>query len=383
MRETEKQKESSEYQTKQGDMIRAKQLLDHLRKEMKNSKQEKRSDDSDPQKNEELVAQYMELEKEIAPFSEQMAKNWLEIVNNIANTIEAARDKYYRSGKTDFKKLQKYFPEIEMGIDVDQRLIYERIVEKVITDVKPQMLRVSLLIDNSGSMAGEKLRNMQMAIMLLNASLRSFRILFKDKMQEILGADYRPDFDLVCDTEIRLFGAGTSLIKSYKIQELSFLEDEKAERPDIDSMGDDVQALLAFKHMSANEGNTLDNKAWARLVLAHENDTLRHMLRENRLTEVIFQVSDGAIADSEGTAISYIKALRSIGVGVGGFAIGDSEHDTTAFNALSKRHGSDNVINANTPSQIVKEFGKLLSKVITDKIETPMKEYLENIDKVV
>lgn len=377
LKEAEDQKKTAEYQEKKGDLHRAQQLLEQLRRQRQEKGDPHPSDPNFSDK--EIVKKYLELEKRVALHADKMAQNWLEVVNNIASRIDAVKDKYYRSGKIDYRKLQRHFPEIEMGIEIDQRLIYERIVEKVVTEVKPQMLRILLLIDNSGSMAGEKLKNMQMAIMLLNSSLRSFRLLFKDKMQEIFGNDYRPDFDLVCDTEIRLFGSQSQLVKSFDVKDLSFLENEEAERPAIDVSKEIGGILHAFQKMTVNEG-TNDNEAWGEIFISHNDEKFKQLIKDNRLTEAIFQISDGVIMDSEDIAVSLIKSLRNdIGVGVGGFAIGDNENDREAFNSLSERHGRENVINANTPEQIVEEFGKLLRKIIVEKIEQPMEQYLENM----
>ena len=383
LKDVENQKKSSEYQEKKGDLERARQLLEQLKKQrQEHGEPHPNGEFSDSDK--EIVRKYMEFEKKLTPYADKMAQSWLEVVNNIASKIEAVKDKYYRSGKVDIKKFQKHFPEIELGMEVEQRLIYERIVEKIITEVKPQMLRIGLLIDNSGSMAGKKLENMQMAVMLLNSSLRSFRLLFKDKMQEIFGNDYREDYDLVCDVEIRTFGNQNNpqLIKGYDVKNLDFLEDEHAERPPIDVNHEIGNTLRAFQKMTANEG-TYDNQAWGEVFLSRNNEKLKQLLKENRLTEVLFQISDGEIFDNENIAISLIGSLRSeIGIGVGGFAIGDSESDSAAYNALSKRHGADNVIRASSPEQIVEEFGKLLRKIIAEKIEEPMEKYLENISEI-
>ncbi len=381
LKEIEDQKKTVQYQEKKGDLHRAQQLLEQLRKE-RQSKGEAQPGDPDFS-DKEIVKKYLALEKKAAPYADRMAQSWLEVVNNIASKIEAVKDRYYRSGKIDYKKLQRYFPELEMGVEIDQRLIYERIVEKVITEVKPQMLRILLLVDNSGSMRGAKLENTQMAIMLLNSSLRSLRLLFKDKMQEIFGTDYRQDFDLVCDSEIRLFGSKSQLIKAFDVQELAFLEDESLERPAIDVNREIGNTLYAFQKMTANE-NTYDNRAWGEIFLSHNEEKFKQLVKDNKLTEAIFQISDGAIMDSDTesslVAISLIKSLRDeIGVGVGGFAIGESESDQEAYQALSERHGAENVIPASTPDQIVSEFGKLLQKIIVEKIEQPMEEYLENM----
>lgn len=368
-------KKTPEYQAKIADKARARDLLEKLkrarRKENMPEPQDSRFAD------EEVIKKYQELEKLLAPYAERMAQNWLEIVKNIANRIEVTKDKYYRSGKMDIKKLQKYFPEIEFGREVDQKLIYERVIEKIIVELRPKMLRLSLLLDDSGSMSG-KIDNIRMAVMLLNSSLRSFRILFRDMLRNTLGSYYHKKLDVVCDTEMRIFGQWTKRIKDFQVKDFKFLEDENLPLPEIDPEQETIDTLLAFQKITANQGDTMDGRMWEDVLLSRDNKKLQELLKNNHITEAIFQVSDGQIKQIE-RALPAIQALKQFHIAVGALAIGGDE----AFNELVKRHGTENVERANDVEEIVDEFGKFLKRIVKEQVEKPMEDYLDNLEKTI
>lgn len=366
-------KQTKEYRERKGDLEKAEELLEALRK----AKAAGRGEGVEPEErefsDEEVVKKFIELEKKIAPYAEKMAQAWLEIINNIATRIEVVRDKYYRSGRADIKKMQKFLPEMEMGAEIDQRLIYEQFVEKITTEIRPKMLRLTLVPDNSGSMGG-KLDELRMCLMLMDASLRSLRILFRNKMEEIFGASFRKDMDLVTDSEIMRFGSGHKNIRPYDFRDLSFLEREGEEEgyPEIDVNSERVKTLLAFQKLTASEGSE-DASAWAEIVLSHDNPLVRHLLKENKMTEIILQLSDGALSGDK-VAIAMIQKLREMGVGTAGLAIGD---DGDPVENLAKRH--DLVIEANEIPAMVDKFGDFLKKIVADRVEKPMVDYLEKM----
>ncbi len=369
----EEAKKDPEYQEKVADIKEAEELLKKLKETRENANEpEPFGDFSDR----EIVAAYQELEKRLAPFSDKMAQAWLEVVNNIAHKIEVFKEKYFRQGKPDIKKLQKYLPRIEMGEDMDNKLIYEQFVEKVKTELRPKMLRVELLVDNSGSMY-RNINEIRMSIMLLNSSLRSFRVLFRDKMKDILGAESDESIDLVCDTEIRSFGERARMIKPFRFRDLSFLEPGKNEKeeiafPEIDINQEKIDTLRAFQKITASEGDTLDSESWGEIYNSHD-ERLKRLLAENKLTEVVFQISDGSIGGT-GVATSIIKKIKQFGISNAGLGIGAG-----AVESLIERHGEDNVISANTPEEIVEQFSKLLKRVVLEQVQKPMEQYLTNI----
>lgn len=386
LKELEEAKKTDEYKERKYDKEKIKKLLEALDEVLPEEKSED-DDKYDPWgsrrelDNESVVKDFIELEKQIRPYADKMAKNWLEIVNNIASRIEVLRDKYYRSGKMDIRRLQKHFPEIEMGVDVDNRLLYEQFIEKVLTELRPKMLRMVLAIDNSGSMSG-KVNQMRMAIMLLNASLRSFRILFRDKMRDVLGDSAPENLDIICDTQLWLFGNENNarIVKDFDVQDLLFLDDDEAEKPQIDIDAETIATLLAFKKINTSEG-TYDFDLWLKMLKNHNDPELKRLIKENKLSEVVIQVCDGGFLGHNKEANENLAAFKGeTGIGVGGFAIGGSEGDNEAFDALSQRHGAENVIRANTPQQIVESFSKLLKQIIADKVEKSMQEILDKLE---
>jgi hypothetical protein len=373
LKKLEDSKKTNQYKERKYNEEKAEELLKKLRAAKKNEPEEPFDPENPKETNEETVAQFIELEKILRPYADKMAQAWLEIVNNIAAKIEVVKDKYYRSGKVDIKKLQKYLPEIELGREMDDRLIYERFVEKIYTSLQPRMLRLLLLVDNSGSMS-DYVSEIRVAVMLLNSSLRSFKVLLKERMTDILGSGSDEMTDLICDTEIHTFGEGKKMVKPFSIKNLDFLNEEKG-RAKEDSINDEtLNTLLAFQKIDANEGDTLDGDLWAEIFDSHDNPQLKDLIAKNKLTEVILQISDGAIGQ-ESEAIGFIQKLKKIGLSVAGLAIGSASAEAS----LKRRHGEDNVRVANDAAELADKFGDLLKQIISDKVEKPMIESLNRV----
>lgn len=379
IKELEEYKESPEYQQNQNDLERAKSLLDAIIEAKKNNPNAYQENSGKPELSDEKVVQdFIELEKKLKPYSEAMAKHWLEIVNNIANHVEIVRDRYYRSGRLDVKKVQRHYAEISLGAEMEQKLLYEQFIEKITVELQPKMLRLILAIDNSGSMS-DKVENMRMVIMLLNKSLNSLRSLFKDKMIQMFGADMdKRGLDIVCDTELYLYGNKSRVIKPFTVKDLSFVDDATKDRPEVRVDQETLDTILAFQRMTVNEG-TYDEELWALLMAEHKDPELSRLIAENKMTEVIFQIGDGDIFDQPSPFIRHLRDQKNISIG--GFAVGSNpEEAKQAVVALATRHGAERVVPASSAEEIVEKFGELLRQIITDKIQKPMIEALDKIE---
>ncbi len=380
LREIEAGKKTDEYQRKHADKEKAKKLLQLIKEARRRQGLPENPEQEEltmvDLSNETIVKDYQILEKKIEPYANEMAKAWLEVINNISHKIQIFRDKYYPSGRPDIKKIQRLWPQILEGKEIDELLIYSRLVERIQTELRPRMLRLILLIDNSGSMSSS-LESVRMCIMLLNSSLRSFRGLFRDRLQEILGGGYTPDLDLVCDTEFHLFGNDHKLIKKFDVAKLDFLEDPEKPRPAVNHDQETINTLLAFQRISVNEG-TQDITAWEDIVLSCERDQAAAAALANGLmTEVVFEISDGDMGGEE-IVKPIIQAVRSFNIATMGFAIGSNPDQALAD--LKKRHEED-VIKANTPQEIVGQFGRALKKIIIEQVEAPMERILDKYNE--
>lgn len=327
----------------------------------------------DSAENKALIEKMLELSEQLKPYADKMAKDWLEIIDNVAQQIEAVKDKYYRSGKVDMKKLQRFLPEIEAGMDYDNKMIYERIIERVMVELRPKMFRMTLLLDNSGSMSSN-IDGIRLAVMLINSSLRNFRQLFKNKMEDILGGSNDSQNDIICDTEIMTFGERHNLVKPFEVGDLKFLDAKDAKYPEFNPDQEIINTLLAFKKIRANEGSTDDLASWAAIDQSHQDPEINRLLREKKMTEIVFQASDGQI-EHDAEAQALISKLQNQGMETFGLAIGDEN----AFSSLQKRHGEGRVLKANTPEEIAENFGKIIKIAVHDKVVAVMEEALAGI----
>jgi|GEM_PF-1613885 len=359
-----------------------------------------------------LIHEYRELEEELGPKANKMAYAWLNVIKNITSRIKTIREKYFMSGKVDMKRLQRFYLEIMEGMDVENKMIYSRLVEKLVTELRPKAIRVILNVDNSSSM-GDKLQRIRMAVMLLNRSLRSFKELFKTEISSLyrsFGAEppSARDLDIVVDIEIRLFGSGTTLAAPFSIDDYSFLVDKKQPMPVIDPDNELISTMLAFQAISTNE-STYDRASWERIIIGHDEKT-QLLINEGVISEVVIQITDGQIqeggyfdekvreainqfyraivgeeltgSDNEVSA-KLIKFIQErMNIGVAGFAIGkDKAEAETAFKALAERMEEDKVIPANSIDEIVDNFSELLRNVIMQRFEDQMMRELDEIEK--
>lgn len=373
--EFQKTEESPEYQNRKARHERDKKLIRELGQLNQNEPEEEEDIYKLPKMgNAKVVAKYNELESIIRPYVEKMAHSWREVIDNIAQVISIEKDKYYTQGKIDIKKAQRYLPEVEFGGSLDDKKIKELWVEKIKTELRPKMLRLHLVIDNSGSMTG-KIDQLRMAIMLLNSSLRSLRSIFRSELESVLGGDYTEDMDLVCDVKITKFGSKSKTVKPYEINDFSFLNADPREihiLPTVDPDLEQVATMAAFQKLNCSEG-TDDSDFWPVLIDRYQKEPeLLKAIHEGKLTDVVLQISDGAI-DGTDIAVASLEKLRKLGIKHGGFAIGG----TPAEDALAKRHGPNKVTKADSAEEIMDEFSNFLSATVKDEVEKPMIKSIE------
>lgn len=372
--EQKEQENSPEATAKKKKEANVEKILEQLKKaEAGDSDGEPQINKSDDSRRE-LIRQMMDLNKEIAPYLEKMAADWMEIINNVATKIQTVKSKYHRSGMNmDMRRLQSKFAEIEAGMEYQNMLIYEQIIEKVMVELRPKMFRLILLLDNSGSMASY-INQVRMSVMMINASLRSFRVLFRNKMEDVLGGSSDAQKDIVCDTEIIIFNQQHNLVKNFDINDLGFLDDLEAEYPEMDTNQEIVNTILAFENINP-VGGTDDLSSWSNIVRSHKKPEIKRLLAQQKMTEIVFQVSDGEISNGP-ESTQLIKELQEQGIETFALAIGNDN----AEKALTERHGAGRVIPANTPKEIAEGFGKMLKMAIQDKIAKVMEEALEQAE---
>lgn len=387
-----------EYQQKKSGHAREQKLLDMVQKKLAQKETEEQPQNpvspEEIEKRRKLIRDFVNLEKQIYPIVNRMAAIWLEYIKNVVQEISLVKTKYHARGKMVPKRVQQKFPQIEQGENIDNMRLREQWEEEIRTQMRPKMIRIHLMIDNSGSMA-DLIEKIRMAVMVVNSSLRSLRALFRTELQALLGDSYTPDLDLVCDLRISLFGATSGLtgpesreIKPFEITDLEFLKMDPRlvkELPKIDTDQEAIATIISFQKIDANEGKTLDSKSWTDLVAEYKSHPeLLESIRKNLLTDVILQVSDGAIGETE-ISQPAISELCKMGVHVGGLALG-----ANAKPALEQRHGQDEtdpvtgkvkkkVITANSPEEIVGCFEDFLRGVIENDVEPIMLESIAQI----
>ncbi|MCX6809017.1 MAG: hypothetical protein NTW50_05140, partial [Candidatus Berkelbacteria bacterium] len=344
---------------------------------------------------------------------EKMAQSWKEVVNNISSKIETFRDRFYRVGRMEPKRMQRYFLQILEGQDVNDRMIHSLIKERIITELKPKALRIVLLIDNSGSMSDSgKVDSIKKSVLLLNSSLRSFRAIFKLMMEDVYseyGMTLPENIDIVTDIQIRLFGEEASMVKPFEVNDYSFLTEPEGTvaLPQIDPDRETIATVIAFQNIRPN-GGTDDTSSYEEIVGNDLNEKIVGHILKGEISEAIIQISDGGVnmaghsmaknkagersrtiysgatgenlsTNGDRRTIQLIKFLREkYKVGTAGFAIGAGGEAETAYKALVERMGSsDYVTSANNISEIVQGFSAIIRNVIVQQVQNKMIDELE------
>lgn len=350
-----------------------------IMEEIERIKKENPKPEEFPEITEEDIKEYLKLELDLSPMLEKMAGRWMEIVNNIATKIEIFRDKYYFTGKMDMKKVQRYFPQIEAGLEIDERRVFEQLIERIDVEVRPQMLRVCLLIDNSGSMR-DHIKEVKTAIMLLRGSQQSFRNIFRERMKDVLGAGYGKELDVFVDSETRMFNDVDKLVMPFTYKDLSFLDPSVEEKhvPDVRPMQEVANTIIAFKKIKP-ENDTKDEESWKKIMADRDKEPTRRYIESGYISDIVIVISDGEIQGDVNPVLILVNLLKKMGVGVAGLAIG---HDAEkAKKSLQERLGP-NVIKANNGKDIEDKFGTLLDNLFVEKVEKPIEKCLNKIDQL-
>lgn len=313
-----------------------------------------------------LISDYDQVSEKMRPMIEKMAQSWIEVVKNISESIQISKEKYFSKGKIDYHKLQQNWEEIQHGQDWESRLIHSQWLEKLKVDLNPKMIRLTLLLDNSGSMSKCK-KSVLMASLLLVNSLRSLREIFRAEMKQVLGQDYSSELDLICDIRICSWGSNTRELQAFNYPDLSFLEGQERPAP-LDPQNEKIALIKAFAQMTYDE-DTDDSTMWDFILQQYQNSQIQQLIAENKVTDVIIQVTDGYIENPP--PVNKINQIKSGGTAICGFAIGGEEASTS----LKNRH--DVVQIADTEDQIVSGFQELLVSIISHKVQDTFIESLK------
>jgi cobalamin biosynthesis protein CobT len=147
-----------------------------------------------------LLAQYDAVFAEAKPYIERLAKIWEErIISMIAEHQEKLLEHVQKSDELDIDKAVDRIGDILSGANPEELWIYLREQLETKFVLRPNILRVRLILDNSGSMDGQKIEQCILFSVILSKSLERLTSMVNEK----LGLE--GDDSFFADTEIWKF----------------------------------------------------------------------------------------------------------------------------------------------------------------------------------
>ena len=297
----------------------------------------------------EAVKKYRKLEQKVAPYLDDLAKLWQKIVFGTSRGQERTTAGYFKTGsELDVGKVIEDWPQAEKG-DIEKIEAMKRVVSKEKKVMHPELIRVRLLGDVSGSMDQdpERIHVLQQCFALIFSSLREFNTYLNLTRSQTKSK-------LRADSEAWVFGSGAWRIKNIRNQ--ASMDDEM------------VEIIRAFDKLGGTRGETYDN-----IALSGISDSLteedRKKIAEEKIMEIVFEVTDGGSTDqvSARKAVDNLLAKKVI---VRAFQIGDA--------TPKEKMIFESVWNKNRPEPLGETVGSNVAKLIP-AIAAALKKYLQGV----
>ncbi len=297
--------------------------------------------------NYETLQQYRKIEQEVEPYLEDLSRLWQRIVFGSTKEIERGMEGHFKTGtELDVQKTIEQWPQIEKGKQEEAR-IFKRMTEKEVSIQKPELIRMRLVGDMSGSMGDAERHTLQQCFVLLLSSLREFNTYLNLSRSQTKSK-------LETDTEAWIFGSYAEKVK--KLRSESGYDDEQ------------IEIVKIFEELQNTIGGTYDNKALE--AISHSlTPEDKEKIRQEKIMEIIFEITDGG-SNVPTDARNAVDKLSESGAIVRAFQIGSTDKgEQETFN---------NVWNKNREEQ----FGEIVGEKIENLLPTItklLKKYLGNV----
>jgi hypothetical protein len=295
----------------------------------------------------ETLQQYRKIEAEVAPYLEDLSKLWQKIIFGSTKKIERGMEGYFKSGtELDIPKVIEEFPKIQKG-KLEETRIFKKMAQKEILIRKPELIRVRLVGDMSGSMDDAKKHTLQQCFVLLLSSLREFNTYLNLTRSQTKSK-------LEADTEAWIFGTNAERIK--RLRSESGYDDEQ------------VETIKIFDKLQKTIGGTYDNKALEAIFNSLTSED-KEKIGQEKIMEIVFEITDGG-SSAPDVARKAVDRLLESGVIARAFQIGRVDKDEKeTFNGVWNKNREEKL------GEIVGEKIENLLPAITELL----KKYLGNV----
>lgn len=272
------------------------------------------------------LVEYRKIEAEVAPYLEELSVLWQQIVYGSGRELERDTAGYYKTGnELDISHLIDTYPGVfsehphvaahtaEEARAMLRTDFKERLVEK------PELIRVRLVGDRSGSMDAKKTHILQQCFVLLLSSLREFNTYLNLTRSQTKSK-------LRVETEGWIFGNTAEQIKHLNGDKQ--MEDEQ------------VEIIKQFARLQETLGNTYDHAALQAIRESFTDDDITQ-IGKGKIMDIAIEVTDGG-SSNQTASRQAVDALDSIGEIVRAFQIGETnEEENSAFETVWNRNRSE------------------------------------------
>ncbi len=250
----------------------------------------------------ETLDQFQIIEKKVAPYLAELSRLWRQIIFGSARELQKELEGYYKTGEElDVEKVVVEFPKIVKG-DTEEVKVMKRMVEKESLVKRPELIRVRLVGDLSGSMDSSKLKVLKECFVLILSSLQEFNIYLNLEKA-------RTGSKLRVDSEARVFASPwhEKVIKPFG--EGKHYGSERA------------SIVKVFEGLQVKEdGSTFDHVPLEKIFASLGNEEMRR-ISQKKIMEIVIEVTDGGSSDASATRAAVDELLK-VGVIVRALQIG-------------------------------------------------------------
>lgn len=255
-----------------------------------------------------------DIEENIMPYLNSMTELWQDIMAGVSTEIGHAKEKSFVSGsELNIDSVVENIGAIYAGQSAPR--IYNKITEKEVTVEKPEIIRVRLVIDKSGSMTnddGTKSKVMNQSLVLILRSIQQFNEML-DLTRGSTGSKLK--------VETQVLGFGERL---YEIKKLES-DDEQETEPTL-------AVLDTLKRSGGvNNAKTYDYLALEQ-ILKSQDDTSQQKIKQGKILDLLFEITDGG-SSAHKQSKEAVDKMSEIGVHARAFQIGRvDEEERQLFN---------------------------------------------------
>ncbi|MFC1756836.1 hypothetical protein ACFLZC_01595 [Patescibacteria group bacterium] len=326
-------------------------------KEEKNKSSEEKAKESQNKMDQELCQkhnisketfqQYRKIEQEVAPYLDDLSRLWQKIIFGSTKKIERGMEGYFKSGiELDIPKVIEEFPKIQKG-ELEETRIFKKMTQKEVLIQKPELIRLRLVGDMSGSMNEAKRHTLQQCFVLLLSSLREFNTYLNLTRSQTKSK-------LEVDTEAWIFGSSIEKVK--RLRSETNYDDEQ------------VETIKIFEKLQKTIGTTCDHKVLEAILESLTSED-KERIGQEKIMEMVFEITDGG-ADEESSTRDAVNKLVESGVIARAFQIGKvDEEEKRTFN---------NVWNKNREEKLGEIVGEKIENLLPAVTEL-LKKYLSNV----